>query len=420
MEIGKYSIGIGNRFGLQGQAQLRAVRKAEEAGVEVVPVWNKSFREHTIVGTQPIDSRIEADEAVRALGWQGSYFVDADHVNLNTVEAFVPVSDFFTLDVADIIGVKAEEDRIASFVESSRKYVGQLSLPGLNETAFPVDKERIRGIAEKYLCAVEEAGRIYRRILEEKAGDLFVTEISLDETAEPQTPVELFFILSMIAREGIPAQTIAPRFSGRFNKGVDYVGDIEQFEREFEQDLAAIRHAVREFSLPPVLKLSVHSGSDKFSLYGPMNRLIRKHDTGLHLKTAGTTWLEELAGLASAGGDGLILAKEIYCLAMNRYEELTGPYLEVLDIDRTALPDPDKVNRWRSGEFVAAMKHDSSDPAYNLHFRQLLHVAYKIAAEMGNRFKALVEKYEDIVGRQVTDNLFERHLKPLFIDPKRV
>ena len=144
----------------------------------------------------------------------------------------------------------------------------------------------------------------------------------MDETDTPQTPVELFLILAMIAREEIPAQTVAPKFTGRFNKGVDYVGDLAQFEKEFDEDLSVIAFAVREFGLPETLKLSVHSGSDKFSLYPIINRLIKKHGAGLHVKTAGTTWLEEVIGLAEAGGEGLRLAQEIYAGAHGAFRRI--------------------------------------------------------------------------------------------------
>jgi hypothetical protein len=98
----------------------------------------------------------------------------------------------------------------------------------------------------------------------------------MDETDSPQTPVELLFILAAMGREKIPLQTIAPKFTGRFNKGVDYVGDLTQFEKEFNDDLAVIAYAVREFGLPENLKLSVHSGSDKFSIYPIIHRAIVK------------------------------------------------------------------------------------------------------------------------------------------------
>src|SRR2546430_17255383 len=107
-------------------------------------------------------------------------------------------------------------------------------------------------------------------------------------------------MLAAGADEAIPLQTIAPKFTGRFNKGVDYEGDLAQFEREFNDDLAVMAFAIRRYGLPAGLKLSVHSGSDKLSIYGPIRRALGRFDAGLHLKTAGSTWLEEEIGLAGA------------------------------------------------------------------------------------------------------------------------
>src|SRR4030095_11730350 len=115
-------------------------------------------------------------------------------------------------------------------------------------------------------------------------------------------------------------------------------GDLAQFEREFHDDLAVIAHAVRTYDLPKNLKLSVHSGSDKFSLYPIIRRTLPKFGAGLHLKTAGTTWLEELIGLAEAGDEGLDFAKEMYASALDHVEELCAPYAAVIDIDRAKLP----------------------------------------------------------------------------------
>ena len=415
MMISKYSMGIGDRFGQQGRAQLSAFLKAKELGVDVTPVWNKSYREHAIIHTDPSDTRAEADAAVQALNWPGPYFVDADHVGLKIIDPFIPVSNFFTLDVADFIGEKAASADIESFVKKQSRFIGSLSIPGIDD-AFTITEELIHSIGEKYLFAVQEAGKIYRRVATEKGADNFVTEVSMDETDEPQTPVELLFILAAIAQEGIPAQTIAPKFTGRFNKGVDYVGDVDKFAQEFEQDLAVIQFAVKEFSLPPNLKLSVHSGSDKFSIYGPIAKAIRKFDAGLHIKTAGTTWLEELIGLAEGGGDGLLLAKEVYSKAFKHYDDMVKPYASVIDIDRGALPLPQDVDSWDGVTYAETLRHDQSNPKYNLHFRQLLHVGYKIAAEIGDRYLATLQRYEEVVAKNVAENIFERHFRKIFID----
>jgi len=413
VKIEKYTFGTGDRFAHQGRAQLQAILNAREAGIDVYPVWNKSNREHSIIKSQPGDVRAEANAAVAALGFTGAYYVDADHIGLKTVDAFIPGSDFFTLDVADLTGKAAEADAVGVFLKAVRRYSGSLSIPGI-EQPFDLTEKTVRGAAGKFLLAVQEAGRIYRHIEEKKGREGFVTEISVDETDAPQSPGELFLILAMIAEERIPIQTIAPKFTGRFNKGVDYVGDLAQFEKEFDEDLSVIAFAIQEFGLADSLKLSVHSGSDKFSIYLIINRLIKKHNAGLHVKTAGTNWLEEVIGLAESGDEGLQLVKEIYAKAREHYAELVAPYSTVIDIDPDKLPDPKSVMGWTSSQYADALRHVESSPNYDPNFRQLLHVGFKVAAGMGKRFTGALEANEEIVARNVTENLFERHLRPIF------
>ena len=414
MELGKYSMGIGDRFAHQGKAQLSAIQKAEKDGVLITPVWNKSFREHQIIDSKPGDTRKEADAAVKALGWKHPYFVDADHIGLKSVDYFIEASDFFTLDVADFIGKKANQDSIDSFVKKFKKYCGDVQIPGL-ENKINITEKMISKTADKFLFAVEEAGRIFRHIVEKKGKDNFIVEVSMDETDIPQTPIEMLFILAAISTENIPIRTIAPKFSGRFNKGVDYIGDVTKFGKEFEEDLAVIDFAVKEFSLPKDLKLSVHSGSDKFSIYPLINQALKKFNAGVHLKTAGTTWLEELVGLAESEGDGLQIAKEVYRKAYGRFDELCEPYKTVINIDTKKLPSPDEVESWSGEKFASVLRHEQSNPNYNMNFRQLLHVGYKVAAELGEKYILALEKNERIIGKNVIENLYERHIKKLLL-----
>jgi len=413
-QLEKFSMGIGDRFGREGSAQLAAFIKAKAAGVEIAPVWNKSNREHQIIHTAPPSVRVEADAAVSAAGWQGGYHVDADHISLKNVDGFIAASDFFTLDVADFTGKPAEAAAIQAFAARHAHLAGALKIPGVTET-YHITPHQIAKIAAKYLLAVQEAGKIYRHVAAQKGAEHFITEVSMDETDAPQTPLEMLFILAAIADEKIPAQTIAPKFTGRFNKGVDYVGDVAQFEKEFNDDLAVIEFAVRQFGLPANLKLSVHSGSDKFSIYAPIHRALKRTGAGLHLKTAGTTWLEEAAGLALAGGKGLELAREIYAGALARFDEMCGPYATVIDIHRHKLPPVAEVNLWTGAQFAAALRHDQQNPAYNPNLRQLLHVGYKIAAEKGAGFIQALEENRAIIAELVTGNLFEKHMQPLFL-----
>ncbi|MBR3936523.1 MAG: hypothetical protein IKJ66_01135 [Bacteroidaceae bacterium] len=412
--LGKYSFGIGDRFSHEGKAQLSAlIEGAGKFPFEFVPVWNKSNREHQIIGTEPSDTRREADEAVKALGYGKSYFVDADHINMSNVDRFVDSSDFFTIDVADYIGKPADATSTAEFVKNNMKYSGTLRIPGIEEP-FSVDRNLLEILAGKYLFATQEAGRIYRHIADRKGADNFVTEVSMDEVDAPQTPIEIFFILSALAQEGIPAQTIAPKFTGRFNKGVEYVGDTAQFEKEFREDLLVIDYAVKEFGLPQGLKLSIHSGSDKFSIYPIMGRLIRLYDKGIHIKTAGTTWLEENIGLALADAKALELAKKIAISALGRMEELCIPYATVIDINPSNLPTAEQIASWSGDQYARALRHNQQDPLYNPDFRQLVHVSYKIAAEMSSEFYADLERNADVVAQQVKENILDRHIARLF------
>ncbi|MBE0656651.1 MAG: hypothetical protein IH602_03120 [Bryobacteraceae bacterium] len=414
LKLGKYSIGAGDRFAHQAPAQLEACIEATHAGIEVIPVWNKSFREHSIVGSQPPSAREAAVKAVQDLGWVRPWHTDADHIHLGNVDGFIDCSDFFTIDVAENIGGPVDASETAAFILRHPELLQPTAIPGLDAPVHLHQSELLR-IATKYLPAVQAAGRIYRHILEARASRPFITEVSMDETDTPQSPQELLVILAAVADEEIPAQTIAPKFTGRFNKGVDYVGDPLQFEREFNEDISVVAHAVRHYGLPENLKLSVHSGSDKFSIYPAIHRAMRRHDAGVHLKTAGTTWLEELIGLAEHGADGLALAKEVYAEAFAHREELCAPYASVVDIDPSKLPDPAAVNLWTGEQFAAALRHDQSNPAYNLHLRQLLHVGYKVAAKMGERYTGMLVESRESVSRNVKANLWQRHIRPVFL-----
>ena len=380
MTISKYSFGIGDRFNHEAVNQLKAIIKVErDFGVHFTPVWNKSNREHTLIGTEPMATRKEADAAVKALGYADAYFCDADHINLSNVDKFIDACDFFTIDVADYIG-------------------------------------KTGSLEDRYLPAVKEAGRIYRHIAEKKGAGNFVTEVSMDEVDVAQTPDEIKYILTELAQEKVPLQTFAPKFTGRFNKGVDYVGDLAQFEKEFEEDLKVIQWAVKELGLPANLKLSIHSGSDKFSIYPIMGRLIRKYDMGIHVKTAGTTWLEEIIGLALADPEALKLAKKIYRIALTRMDELTVPYATVIDVDKTKLPTPETVDGWDAETFAKTLRHDESEPLYNPSFRQLIHVSFKVAAELKDEYIPALERSEAVIGREIEANIGERHVRRLFAE----
>lgn len=413
--IDKFTFGVGDRFAHQAEAQLRAFQQLAERGVKVTPVWNKSNREHLIVGSEPAGTRAAADSAVANLGWSSEYLLDADHINLGTVDRYLPHCDFYTIDVADDIGTPAEPAEIEAFIAKHPELIGTIEIDGI-DTPLEITREDVERVANQFLKATELAGTIYRHIAQSKGNEDFIAEVSMDETDDPQTPPEMLIILAAISDQGFPIQTIAPKFTGRFNKGVDYVGDIAQFEQEFNDDLAVLAHAVKAYGLPDTLKLSVHSGSDKFSIYGPIKRALARTGAGLHIKTAGTSWLEELIGLAEAGGEALDLAKQIYATALEKKEALCEPYATVIDVEDAKLPSAEEVSGWTNDQYTGALRHDQGNSAYNQHFRQLLHVGFKVAAQLGDTYLDALKANSEVIGKNVCENIYDRHMVPLFVE----
>ena len=412
LTLEKYTIGVGDRFAHQAKAQLQACVQLANDGVDIVPVWNKSNREHDFIGSEPQSVFDAANAAVDSIGWDKGWHVDADHINMETVDKYLECSDFFTIDVADYIGQMPEENLIVDFIDRHPELIGSVYIEGI-EKPFEISRVYVEEVTAKYLFAVQAAAKIYRHIESNKSE--FIAEVSMDETDLPQTPPELLIILAALADEDVKLQTIAPKFTGRFNKGVDYVGDLVQFEKEFNDDLAVIAHAISKYGLPENLKLSVHSGSDKFSIYPIIGAALRRTGAGVHLKTAGTTWLEELIGLAEAGGEGLLLAKHIYAVAFKNVDALCGPYASVIDIDVNQLPSPENVIDWSGDQYSNTLRHVQDHPEFNKHFRQLLHIAFKLAAKEGARYTDLLKINSKVVGKNVTENLYERHFKRIFI-----
>src|SRR5580692_6477216 len=160
MRLPKFSVGVGDRFAHQAKAQLAACVMAAEAGVEVSPVWNKSNREHMIIGSEPSQTRLAADAAVKELGWTEPYFLDADHINLKTVGRFLDPCDFFTLDVADLIGQPAKPEDVTAFLTAHPELIGEVVIPNIAEP-FKTDRNFVEGVANKFLAAVKHAGEIY-------------------------------------------------------------------------------------------------------------------------------------------------------------------------------------------------------------------------------------------------------------------
>src|ERR1700761_4568495 len=130
-DLEKFSLGVGDRFGRQAVAQLRACQMAAQRGVPITPVWNKSNREHAIIGSEPASTRAAADQAVQAAGWKQPYLVDADHIGVKTVGRFLDCCDFFTMDVADWIGQPAADSEIGAFIARHSEWKNLRTIEGI-------------------------------------------------------------------------------------------------------------------------------------------------------------------------------------------------------------------------------------------------------------------------------------------------
>ena len=132
------------------------------------------------------------------------------------------------------------------------------------------------------------------------------------------------------------------------------------------------------------------------------------------MKTAGTTWLEEIIGLAAAGGKALGLAKKVYRRAFEKQEALCAPYATVIDIDAGNLPSPDEVDEWDSNKYADTLRHIPGHADYNSNFRQLIHVGYKVASELGDEYYNALKGNAEVIAQNVEENIFDRHIKRLF------
>ena len=273
----------------------------------------------------------------------------------------------------------------------------------------------IAAAARKFLAAVREAGRIYRTYRPGQRRPAPVIEVSMDETDRPQTPIELLSFWPRVAEEGIPVQTIAPRFVGRFNKGVDYVGDVARVSSTIRAKiwpssplrsgnfLAGEPEAERAFRQRQVRPLPADARSPQ------KIRRRRASEDGRHHVAGGTDRPGHGRRRRLANRQGRVPG------GVAAVRGVVAPYASVVDIDRPSLPSPEVVAGWDGEAFAAALRHDAACPAYSPDLRQLLHVGYKVAAEMGDRFTAALEQTRCGDCRQRYAQLYERHIRPLFL-----
>jgi hypothetical protein len=386
------SFGFGDRLGLATPGHIAAVR-----GTKFAPIFaQQSVRENARTGRSPQQVLDDAQRAVDLAGWDAPWGADADH--LKTVEDIPPFVEagytFFTVDPGEYVDNAADSDLPDVLRQKAAGFNwDELTALYLNQNEEPpwgrFEAESLMRATVKYGRAIRHAALMYSRLSQMKAA--FDFEVSVDETDAPTTALEHFFIANELARQGVRFTSLAPRFIGRFEKGVDYLGDLTALDVELAKHAAVTAHF-------GTYKLSLHSGSDKFSVYP----LIAKHwGERIHVKTAGTSYLEALRVLARHEPD---LFLKIYALGREHYEADRRTYhvsarLEMLP---AAIEQPAAKEQPAVGNLPALLN--------DFHAREVLHVTFGSAlAQFGAQIKSALVTHAGAY-RADLEAHFKKHL----------
>ena len=407
------SAGCGDRLGLATPGHVRAVRQFSD----IAPIFaQQSVRENARTGRTPQQVLDDATWGLFQEGWREPWGADADHLKTPAdVDAFVAAGyTFYTVDPGDHVdneahaatrGVRVDKFHALPWdmLEDTPQALNQRYL----ERAFDFGEgfelafsaEILLRAAAKYGWAIAHTVQMYRHLVSRMGGEppstlrqaqgsgqSFELEVSVDETETPTSPHEHFFVANELKRLGVQWVSLAPRYIGRFEKGVDYIGDLAQFEAEFAKHMAIARY------LGPY-KLSLHSGSDKFSIYP----IIARHAGHLvHLKTAGTSYLEALRAIASIAPS---LFREILAFAHGRYGEDKATYH--VSADPAKVPAPDQL---ADSELAGLLDLFDS--------RQVLHITFgSVLERFGQRLKEVLAQHEEEYYAALETH-FRKHLTP--------
>jgi tagaturonate epimerase len=373
------SFGFGDRLGLATAGHIASVR-----GTKFAPIFaQQSVRENGRIGRTPQQVMNDAKRAVDTAKWDLPWGGDADHLKtLDDIPPFVEAGyTFFTVDPGEYVDNSADTDSIAMLERKvasiNWEELSELYLHDGGHVWDQFDAQSLMRAVAKYGKAIQHAVAMFKRLSQLK--DHFDFEVSVDETDSPTTPLEHFFIANELTRKDVKFTSLAPRFIGRFEKGVDYVGDLDVLDAELAKHAAVTSH-FRTY------KLSLHSGSDKFSVYP----LIAKHwGERIHVKTAGTSYLEALRVLAKHEPD---LFLKIYSLGRKCYEMDKRTYHVSAQLN--LLPDTD----------------DLPSLLNDFHAREVLHVTFgSVLAQFGVELKAALAKHEAAY-YEVLRTHFDKHL----------
>jgi len=396
----KKAAGCGDRLGLATPGHVRAIQKVSG----ILPIFaQQSIRENERTGRTPQQVMDEAMWGVFQEGWRGPWGADADHLKTTQdVDSCLQAGfTFYTVDPRDHVDNDAHTEPVETLRGKFRalpwselldsadsmlaRYVDQRFL--IESFCLEFSEASVLRAACKYGRAIAHASKVFRHLSKAAAERPFELEVSVDEAETPTSPLEHFFIASELRRMGVEWVSLAPRYVGRFEKGVDYIGDLELLDTDFA------RHAAIARVMGPY-KLSLHSGSDKFSVY-PI--AVRNAKNLVHLKTAGTSYLEALRVVADVAPD---FFRQFLSLAHERYDEDKRTYH--VSADSSKVPAADDLT---DGQLAGLL--DQFDA------RQMFHVTFGSALDLyGERLKAVLDSHEED-HYAALEKHFLRHLEPL-------
>jgi hypothetical protein len=392
------SAGFGDRLGLATPGHVQAVR-----GTGIAPIFaQQSVRENMRTGRTPQQVLDDAMWGVFQMGWREAWGADADHLKTpDVIQEFVTAGyTFYTVDPGDHVDNRAEVDPLPVLTEKMkslpwdvldsspddlhRRLLGSSIAAGCDQFVF--DEEKLRRAAAKYGRAVAHIVVMYRHLAGLMGGRPFDFEVSVDETETPTSILEHVYIASELARLGVQWTSLAPRFVGRFEKGVDYIGD----QAELYANLTGHAAVMRCFG---PYKISLHSGSDKFSVYDKVFQTAGGH---VHLKTAGTSYLEALRVIAQVDP---ALFREILSLARARYNQ-----------DRATYHVSARLENVPAAETLSDLELPGLLDQFDV--RQVLHVTYGSALDrFGIPLRVALEQHAALYANTLAGH-FSRHLAP--------
>ncbi|GHO76762.1 hypothetical protein KSD_45330 [Ktedonobacter sp. SOSP1-85] len=375
------SAGFGDRLGIATPGHVQSVR-----GTGVAPIFaQQSVRENTRTGRTPQQVLDDAMWGAFEAGWREPWGADADHLKaLADIEPFIAAGyTFYTIDPGDYVDDDAEEDNTATLRQKASALPWSDLRSSLNETQqryhrqfdiedlpLAFDEHTLLKAVVKYGAAVAHMARMTRRIQELAGQRPFEMEISVDETRTTTALLEHFYIVSELKRLSVPFVSLAPRFVGRFEKGVDYIGDLAELEQNIAGHASIMRYFHNDY------KLSLHTGSDKFEVYP----ITMRHTQGLvHLKTAGTSYLEALRLIASIDSS---FFREIVEFACSRYDTDRKTYHVSATLAKLPL--------------IASLTKDQLPDLLNqFDARQVLHVTFgSVLDTFGSRLHHLLNEHQ--------------------------